>query len=184
MFLAEEFGVEAWAADLWIPPTENWRRIDAAGLGGHVFPLHAEAHTLPFAEGFFDAIVSFDAYHYFGTNDLYAADLARFVRPGGAIGIVVPGLTEELDALPTHLEPYWDPACWSFHSPAWWRRHWERSGAFATVRSGLIPDGAALWERWLELSAAAGFPSEDERAMVAEDGGRVLGFTWMVGTVR
>ena len=95
MFLAEECGVEAWAADLWIPPTENWRRIQAAGLGGRVFPLHAEAHTLPFADGFFDAIVSFDAYHYFGTNALYTADVARFVRPGGAIGI------GEITSIPT-----------------------------------------------------------------------------------
>jgi len=26
IFLAEEFGVTVWAADLWIKPTENWKR--------------------------------------------------------------------------------------------------------------------------------------------------------------
>ncbi|MFN8508194.1 MAG: hypothetical protein U0547_11585 [Dehalococcoidia bacterium] len=40
MFLAEEFGVEVRAADLWIRPMVNWPRIEAAGLGGRVFPLH------------------------------------------------------------------------------------------------------------------------------------------------
>ena len=32
VFLAREFGAEVWATDLWIKPTENWERIQAAGL--------------------------------------------------------------------------------------------------------------------------------------------------------
>jgi cyclopropane fatty-acyl-phospholipid synthase-like methyltransferase len=51
IFLAKEFDLTVWAADLWIKPTENWRRIAAAGLTDRVLPLHAEAHALPFAEG-------------------------------------------------------------------------------------------------------------------------------------
>ena len=31
IFLAKEFGVEVWAADLWVKPTENWQRITEAG---------------------------------------------------------------------------------------------------------------------------------------------------------
>ena len=31
IFLAKEFGVQVWANDLWIPATENWRRISDAG---------------------------------------------------------------------------------------------------------------------------------------------------------
>jgi cyclopropane fatty-acyl-phospholipid synthase-like methyltransferase len=34
IFLAKEFGVEVWAADLWVKPTENWERIRGAGLDG------------------------------------------------------------------------------------------------------------------------------------------------------
>src|SRR5712691_5718143 len=66
IFLAKEFGVQVWATDLWVPAADNWRRIGDAGAEGSVYPVHAEAHTLPFAEGFFDALVSLDAYHYFG----------------------------------------------------------------------------------------------------------------------
>ena len=129
IFLAKEFGVQVVAADLWIPPTENWRRIDAAGQAKLVTPLLAEAHDLPFAEGYFDAIVSVDAYHYFGTDALYLANLSRFLAPGGQIGIVVPGLTAEFDdGLPEHLEPFWEPDFWTFHSPAWWQQLWNRSG--------------------------------------------------------
>ena len=76
-----------------------------------------EAHDLPFAEGYFDAIVSVDAYHYFGTDALYLPYLSRFLAPGGHIGIVVPGLTTELDdGLPEHLKPHWEPDFWTFHS--------------------------------------------------------------------
>jgi cyclopropane fatty-acyl-phospholipid synthase-like methyltransferase len=70
IFLAKEFDLQVWATDLWIAASENWGRICAAGLQNRVFPIHAEAHALPFADGFFDSLLSLDAYHYFGTDDL------------------------------------------------------------------------------------------------------------------
>ena len=56
IFIAREFGVQVIAADLWIAPTENWKRIVEAGCESHVIPLRAEAHDLAFAHGYFDAI--------------------------------------------------------------------------------------------------------------------------------
>ncbi len=183
IFVAKEFGALVWAADLWIAPTPNFERIRAAGVAERVFPVRAEAHELPFAEGYFDAIVSMDAYHYFGTDNLYLSYLSKFLRPGGQIGIVVPGLREELDdGVPSHLEPYWDPDFWSFHSPAWWKRHWERSGALASVTADFVEDGAAFWLDWLMQAGDAGWPAESEAAMLRADGGRCLGFTRVVGT--
>src|SRR5215210_2761229 len=103
IFLAKEFGAQVWATDLWINASENWERVCSAGGENYVYPIHAEAHELPFAEGFFDAMVSMDAYHYFGTDDLYTSYFSRFVKPGGEIGIVVPGVREEFDGkLPEH----------------------------------------------------------------------------------
>jgi len=37
---------------------------------------------------FFDAIISIDSFMYYGTDDLYLSYLARFLKPGGKIGIV------------------------------------------------------------------------------------------------
>ena len=79
IFLAKEFGVQVWATDLWIRATDNWQRIREAGVSDCVFPIHAEAHALPYADGFFDAILSVDAYHYFGTDNLYLRTFAKFV---------------------------------------------------------------------------------------------------------
>ena len=182
IFLAKEFGVQVWATDLWIKPTDNWARIRAAGVEDRVFPIYAEAHALPFADEFFDAAVSLDAYHYFGTADLYLSYYARFVKSGGQLGIVVPGLVREFDgAVPSHLAPYWDPDFWSFHSPDWWRSHWERTNKVEVTLADMVPEGWRHWLAWLEAATAHGYPSSDEEAaMVRLDAGRSLGFTRLV----
>jgi len=182
IFLARELGVQVWATDLWIEAGDNWRRIGAAGVQDRVFPIHAEAHTLPFADGFFDALVSLDAYHYFGTDDLYLGYCSRFVRAGGRLGIVVPGLRQEFTpGLPPHLAPYWQPELWSFHSPEWWRTHWERTGLVAVEVADRLPDGWRHWLRWLEVCGKYGHRSDEREAeMLRLDAGRHLGFTRLV----
>ena len=186
MFLAHEFGFQVTAADLWIPAEENQLRINAAGMADSVEPIKAEAHSLPFEPASFDAIVSIDAYQYFGTSELYLAYLTRFLRPGGMIGIVVPGLAAEFEGEPPeHLRPWWEPDYWVFHSPLWWRRHWERSGVVTVLEADRVPDGWRLWLDWLEVCISLNvpplFPGHDggagEAAMLEADAGGNLGFT-------
>jgi len=42
---------------------------------GKVFPIYAKAHALPYAEGFFDAVIAIDCYHYFGASESYFPDI-------------------------------------------------------------------------------------------------------------
>ena len=100
--MAKEFGVTVWAADYWVKTNDNMERIQQAGFPSSVFPVSVEAHALPFSERSFDAIVSFDAYHYFGTDDLYLGYISSFLKLGGRLGIVVPGTREELSEVPPH----------------------------------------------------------------------------------
>ena len=181
IFLAKEFEVSVVAADLWVDPTENERRIHAARVEDLVLPVRVQAHDLPFGDESFDAIVSVDAYHYFGTGELYLSRCAQMLRPGGRIGIVVPGLPAELEALPPHLAAVWDPACWTFHGPAWWRRHWERSGSVDVEHADLLPEGWKEWLLWLEVCEEMGEDTDpNEIRMVREDAGRNLGFSRIV----
>ena len=182
IFLAREFDLQVWATDLWIAASDNWRRIREAGLQDQVFPIHAEAHALPFADEFFDALVSLDAYHYFGTDDLYLGYYSRFVRAGGQLGIVVPGLRQEFGAgPPPHLAPYWQRDFWSFHSPGWWRAHWERTGPVEVDVADLVPKGWEHWLRWLEVAGQHSYRSDEQEAeMLRVDTGRNLGFTRLV----
>jgi SAM-dependent methyltransferase len=182
IFLAKEFGVQVWANDLWISATENWERICAANLQDRVFPIHAEAHALPYADGFFDALVSLDVYHYFGTDDLYIEYYAKFVKPGGQIGMVVPGLQQEFQAgLSEHLVPYWVWDYCSFHSPAWWQQHWDKTGKVEVTHADFVPDGWRDWLLWLQVCCEAGYPSDaKEMKMLEVDAGRYLGFSRVV----
>ena len=182
IFLAQEFQHQVWATDLWIAAHDNWQRICTANQQHQVYPIHAEAHALPFAHRFFDALLSFDAYHYFGTDDLYLGYITQFVRPGGLLGIVVPGVREELGGkVPEHLASYWQWDWWSFHSPAWWKGHWEKTGLVEVELADTLPDGWKHWLTWLEVCQEAGFPSPpEEMAMLRADAGRTLGFTRLV----
>ena len=68
IFLHREFGVQVWATDLWFSATENGERIRDAGVEDSVFPMHADARSLPFSDEFFDVIVSLDSFSYYGTT--------------------------------------------------------------------------------------------------------------------
>src|SRR4051812_32333711 len=154
IFLNREFGVQVWATDLWFSPAENFERIHDAGVGQNVFPIHADARALPFAPGFFDAIVSIDSFVYYGTDDLYLNYLARFVKPGGQIGIAGAGLMHEIEAaVPSHLRDWWTKDLWCLHSAAWWRWHWERSGILDMTLADSMPDGWKVWLEWLRAIA-------------------------------
>ncbi|MBO0706726.1 MAG: methyltransferase domain-containing protein [Candidatus Dormibacteraeota bacterium] len=158
IFLAREFGVSVCAADLWIAPTDNARRIEEAGVADRVFPLRVEAHALPFADEWFDAVVSVDAYHYFGTDALYLSQLVRLLRPEGRLGICVPGTVRELgDEFPPHLAPHLTPNdVGTFKTPQWWAALWRRSGLVEVEYAEPVPDGWALWRRWAEGCLAHG----------------------------
>jgi cyclopropane fatty-acyl-phospholipid synthase-like methyltransferase len=180
IFLAKEFDVQVWATDLWISASDNWSRIKEAGVEKQVFPIHAEAHALPYAEGFFDAAISLDAYHYFGTDDYYLEYYSEFVKAGGEIGIVSPGLQQELtDGIPEHLTSYFDGR--SFHSPGWWKSHWSKGNFVEVTHADLITDGWKQWLLWNEACKTFGYSFyQPDIDMLRVDDGRNLGFTRLV----
>jgi ubiquinone/menaquinone biosynthesis C-methylase UbiE len=190
IFLAKEFGVKVWANDLWISAAENWQRIKEAGLDNQICPIHAEAHSLPYAEEFFDAIVSMDSYQYYGTDDLYLPYFHKFLKPGGQIGIVVPGLIKDFSGpVPEHLmkprtnrSTFWVDECWCFHTAVWWQKLWQRYSSIEKVKADVLPDG---WKDWLQYENAceeAGtliFATEAD--VLKEDAGRYMALVRVVG---
>ena len=183
IFLQREFGVQVWATDLWFSATENLRRIQDAGVADGVFPIHADARTLPFAAEFFDAIVSIDSFIYYGTDDLYLNYLAQFVRPGGQIGIAGAGLMREIDELvPEPIQAWWaQDRPWFLHSPGWWRRHWSRTGILDVEVSDSLTDGWTFWRDWLKIIAP---DNTTEITALEADAGSHLGYTRTVGRRR
>ncbi|MGD1118037.1 MAG: methyltransferase domain-containing protein [Dehalococcoidales bacterium] len=190
VFLAKEYGVKVWANDLWISATENWLRIMEAGLENQICPIHAEAHALPYAEGFFDAIVSLDSYQYYGTDDLYLLYFHKFLKPGGQIGIVVPGLTQAIAGpVPEHLaknrgsgKSSWSDDWWCFHTAEWWQRHWDKMSFMKDVEADLLPDG---WRHWLQFERAALLTGKVSRTtdteVIEADAGRYMALIRVLG---
>jgi SAM-dependent methyltransferase len=182
IFLHREFGVQVWATDLWFSEVENLQRIRDAGCADSVFPIHADARTLPFAHGFFDAIVCIDGYYYFGTDVFYLNYLAHFVKPGGPIAIAGAGLMREIDGdLPEHLRAWWTPDLWSLHSAAWLRRHWERSGVVTIDLADTMPDG---WQRWLDWHHVIAPDNALEIQALQADQGETLGYIRVIARRR
>lgn len=182
IFLHREFGVQVWATDLWFSASENIQRIRDAGVEDSVFPLHADARALPFAADFFDAIVCIDSYPYFGTDDLYLNYLAHFVKPDGRIGMAGAGLVQEMDGpVPDHLRDFWTQSFWAFHSAAWWRRHWERTGILNVEVADAMPDA---WRLWLDWQRTVAPDNAAEIKAVEDDAGRHLCYVRLVGRRR
>lgn len=192
IFLAKEFGARVWATDLWIDAEENQQRIVDAGVADLVTPIHAEAHALPFDKESFDAVISIDAYQYFGTDDLYIATMTDLLRLEGRIGCVLPALRPELSAdgageIPATLAPFWEWELCCFHGPEWWQFHWEKTGKVRVDHADLIEDG---WRDWLQFNDAIAPVVEgwwiDEVAnthdMLVADQGNHLGLTRIVAT--
>jgi SAM-dependent methyltransferase len=182
IFLRLEFGVEVWAVDWWFSASENLKRIHDAGVENHVYPIHAEARALPFANEFFDAVVAIDSFPYFGTDDHYLNYLARFVKPGGAIGIAGAGLTREIEAtIPDALAAWWEPNMHCLHSASWWHSHWTKTGIVEIAVADSMPDG---WQVWLEWQAVVAPGNLVEIRAVQSDAGSYLGYIRVAGRRR
>jgi len=152
IFLAKEYGVTVFATDLWIDASDNLKRICEANVADLVFPIKAEAHTLPYAENFFDAVICLNSYQFYGTDDTYFNNnLGKLVKAGGEIGFALPGIYKEFDDLvPDYLKEHWWNDFYYFHALDWWKRHFRRCGtvdiSFADDFDGYGAEMMLLWE--------------------------------------
>jgi cyclopropane fatty-acyl-phospholipid synthase-like methyltransferase len=179
IFLHKEFGVQVWAADLLFSVSENYQRIRDADVENDVFPIQADARFLPFATEFFDVIISIDSFFYYGTDDLYLNSLARFLKPGGQLGIAGAGLIQEFQqSVPEHLRQWWTQDLWCLHSAGWWQQHWQRTGIVEIEVADTLSDGWQLWQQWHKAIAP---DNRVELEALQADGGRYLGYVRVIG---
>ena len=179
IFLAKEFHVEVCAFDLNIDPQDNWLRAKEANVQELVFPIRGNALEMPFADEFFDAVISINSIWSFGTNeDFLDAQLARIVKPGGKICAAVPGMKTELTEAPEYLKPYWHSDFNSYHSPVWWRNLWEKAKSVQVDAVDTFSDdaGVKIWRDFIWVL------DPDECQCMDVDDGRNLTFLRMLAT--
>ena len=184
IFLAKEYGVTVVANDLWINATDNYKRFKEAGLDDKIIPIHADARALPYAESYFDAIISIDSYFYYGTDAFYLDYFEKFLKQDGQIGIVYPALTKEFDGgnLPSYMMPFWNWSMYGYHSPEWWARLWCLSQNIEVEVSDLLPNGYDIWFHWEKIRASESSKEKSgDYKLLEADNGNYLTFGRTVG---
>ncbi len=124
LFIANETNAQSvYAFDLWISASENYARIKANNLEETIIPIHGDAMDMPFAQDYFDTIISVDSYHYFGCKEnVFAEKILPFVKKDGYVMIAVPGLKEEPQGALKEIFTTWAEGDDSelFKTVSWW----------------------------------------------------------------
>jgi cyclopropane fatty-acyl-phospholipid synthase-like methyltransferase len=149
IYLAQTYGVEVYATDLWISATDNYERIKEFGLENQITPIHANAYDLPYANDYFDVIISIDSFHYYGTKENFIKEsLMPLLKESGQIGIASPGLKEEFEnGVPEHLLPFWEDDM-IFHSCKWWEDLFNRETTPKSMKSFEVKCHDDAWDDW------------------------------------
>ncbi|MDO5553482.1 MAG: methyltransferase domain-containing protein [Planctomycetia bacterium] len=153
IFLAKEFGVQVYATDLWITATENYERFKKMELDSLIIPIHADALDMPFAHEYFDAIISVDAYYYFGLDEsVMDAKIAPFVKSGGLIALAFPGFKKDIhENLPPEFLLSWHAEDLdTFHDCSWWSRNFAKSHTIEVERISEMSCCEICWQDWLD----------------------------------
>ncbi len=184
MFLAKEYDVDVVAFDLWVSEDELRQNLEAAGVADHVTAVQGSARELRFNDDEFDAIISVDAFEYFGTDVRFLPGLLRVLRPGGWLGMTTPALRDDPYQVqpPAHVTDLvgWEAAGW--HAPDWWVTHWQLSGLVDNVKARMQDGGR---EDWLIWSRALGEDQDGAvtRMLLADTEGQI-GFGLVSATKR
>ena len=151
--LAREYGFVVYAADLWNDPSENMRFLESLCLANRqVISIKADATALPFAHGFFDAVVSVDSCNYFGRDPKYLGErLLPYVRGGGLILLAIPGMVSDChDDLPSCLLESWTPEQLDYiHDIAWWKGIFEQTDGVEVVSMCEMACTREAWADWV-----------------------------------
>ena len=151
--MAREYGFTVYAADLWSEPGDNMRFFESLGLTNRqIVPLKADATALPFATGFFDAVVSIDSYNYFGRDPTYlGACLLPLVKHGGLLLFSIPGMVRDChDDLPACLLASWTPEQLDYmHDMAWWRAMIGQTEGVEIVDMHEMSCTREAWADWI-----------------------------------
>ena len=171
IFLAKEFGAKVFATDLWIEAEENYNIIKELHLEDLIIPIHADANDLPFAKGYFDAIISVDAYYYFGrTKEFMDEKLSPFVKENGLIALAFPGFKKDIHKnLPKEFLLSWNAEdLETFHSCLWWKNLLSFSKSIFVDEISEMSCHDECWNDW--LNSDIDYAVNDRKSMNAGAG--------------
>ena len=183
LLLVKKYKASVFAADLWISPTENYKRFLSTGIDDKAIPISADAtKDLPFANRYFDLLLSVDAYHYFGDTPEMLPKLISFIKKGGYIAVAVPGLKYEFGKnVPDEMQPFWNTEMErTLHSPDWWKALWEKTEGIEITDVREMACCRQAWEEWLD----SGHPvAAEDISMMTAEGGKYFNLIQLIAKV-
>ncbi|MEE1186852.1 MAG: class I SAM-dependent methyltransferase [Acutalibacteraceae bacterium] len=169
VFLAKEYGFKVYAADLWSEPEENQKFFAQMGLSEkQIVAVKADANDLKFEKEFFDAVVSTDSYNYFGRDTAFLDEkLLPFVKKGGYIYIVVPGMKKDChDNIPNELLLSWTPQQLDYiHDIEYWKNIVSKSQDSEIVSVHEMESNEECWNDWIKCDNE--YSANDKKAIDA-----------------
>ncbi|MCL2356677.1 MAG: methyltransferase domain-containing protein [Defluviitaleaceae bacterium] len=164
VYLAQEYGAEVFATDLFADPTVNHEKFQSLGVADKIIPMILDAtQPMPFAERYFDVIFSVGAYNVFGDNEEMLPKLVPYVKKGGFIAVAFPGLKYEFgNNVPKEMQPFWtDPeVARSVRGIEWWKELFGKAGEIINLSEMACHDIA-----WDEYIASIDPNGDDNRTL-------------------
>lgn len=177
LFLVKEYGFRVFSVDLWSDPSDNKRFFEEMGFSSkQIIPLKGDAASFPFAEEFFDGIVSIDSYHYFGRDNNFLEDkLLPLIKHNGYLYIAVPGMKKDLHgSLPPELLLFWTKEDLDMiHDCSWWRGLIEKTPGIEIISIREMESNEEVWNDWL---ACDNEYARGDRKIFEAGGGKYLNF--------
>ena len=153
LYLVKKYGVEVFAADLYVTPTENYERFAKLGIADKAIPIPADAtKEMPFAKGYFDILFSVDAYMHFGYTKGMLAAIASYVKKGGYIAIAIVGLKKDFNGkIPKEMQPFFTTKEMNeqVRGIDWWTDLWSKESGVEIVSIKEMDCHKQAWDEYL-----------------------------------
>lgn len=148
IFISQTYGAIVYAVDLWVSANDLFSEISRENCENRVLPFNLDAtKVLPFPVDYFDTIFCMDAFHYFGADEGFLQRISAHLKPDGQFIVGNPCFDREFEGeIPPVYRDFWTDEFSKYHSPAWWKNLFERSGLFGDIKSAEAVDGVILWE--------------------------------------
>ena len=154
IFLVKEYGFKVYATDLWSNPEDNRKFFMEMELTEEqIVPIKMDATDLKYEKEFFDAVVSTDSYNYFGRDEKYLDDkLLPFVKSGGYIYIVVPGMKKDChNNIHKELLLSWTPEQLDYiHDTNYWNNIVSKSKDSEIISIHEMESNEECWNDWIK----------------------------------
>ncbi len=149
VFLAKHYNSSIVSLDLYIDVKSRNDLAEENKVADRITFLQGDIKRgLPGDIGKFDLIFCMQAFHSFGTHSFLLEYLDTLLKPGGKICIAQTCFNKEVDSLPAAYKDSdgWNTEYHHYHSPEWWRSHFERTKLFNILECYELTDGDVMWE--------------------------------------